>query len=92
MSTMSDGISAGAPANYWPELNALHAEFGRFLVENRESWVSPGKLAAVQDAVQDACGAICSNSSIGRDWIDGSRVVGGRSAAGDESPEPRMKL
>jgi hypothetical protein len=53
-----DGISAGAPANYWPELNALHAEFGRFLVENPDSWVSPEKMKMVQDAVHEACGAI----------------------------------
>ncbi len=53
-----DGISAGAPANYWPELNALHAEFGRFLVENPEAWVSAEKMMMVQEAVHEACGAI----------------------------------
>jgi len=53
-----DGIAAGAPANYWPELNALHAEFGRFLVQNPESWVSTEKMTLVQDAVREACGAI----------------------------------
>lgn len=53
-----DGISAGAPANYWPELNALHAEFGRFLLENPSSWVSPEKMTMVQNSVQKACGAI----------------------------------
>lgn len=53
-----DGIAVGAPANYWPELNTMHAEFGRFLLENPESWVSPQKLSFLQDAVHEACGAV----------------------------------
>ena len=53
-----DGISAGTPANYWPELNALHAQFGRSLLEHPDHWVSQEKLLMVQNAVHAACGAI----------------------------------
>jgi feruloyl esterase len=53
-----DGIPAGAPANYWPELNAFHADFLRFLREDPARWVSPAKLEAVQRAVREECGAV----------------------------------
>jgi feruloyl esterase len=53
-----DGIAAGAPANYWPELNALHADFLRFLREDPARWVSPEKLEMVQGAVREECGAV----------------------------------
>ncbi|WP_459662151.1 tannase/feruloyl esterase family alpha/beta hydrolase, partial [Novosphingobium sp. 11B] len=53
-----DGISAGAPANYWPELNAFGAKFGRFLMDNPGSWVSPEKLSMVQSAVLKTCGGV----------------------------------
>jgi hypothetical protein len=53
-----DGISAGAPANDWPALNALGAKFGRYLVDHPEAWVSAEKLQMVQDAVFKHCGAI----------------------------------
>jgi hypothetical protein len=53
-----DGISAGAPANAWPELNAISAKFGRFLMDHPDAWVSPAKLLTVQNAVQQHCGGI----------------------------------
>lgn len=53
-----DGVSAGAPANYWPELNALHARYGRTLLEHPEYWVPEAKLKMVESAVHKACGAV----------------------------------
>jgi feruloyl esterase len=54
---MYDGIAVGAPANYWPELNAMHAEFGRYLLANPEGWVSPEQAAMIGKKVAEACGA-----------------------------------
>jgi hypothetical protein len=53
-----DGIAAGAPASYWPELNAFHADFLRFLREDPARWVSPAKLEMVERAVRKECGAV----------------------------------
>lgn len=53
-----DGISAGAPAIHWPALNAISAKFGRYLMDNPGSWVSPEKLSMVQSAVLKACGGV----------------------------------
>jgi feruloyl esterase len=50
-----DGIVAGAPANYWPELNAYGAEFYRALLDDPDRWVSPAKLNMVNKAVVAAC-------------------------------------
>jgi hypothetical protein len=53
-----DGIAAGAPASHWPELNAFHEEFGRFLLEDPERWVSTAKSQMIHDKVAEACGAV----------------------------------
>jgi pimeloyl-ACP methyl ester carboxylesterase len=53
-----DGIVAGAPAYYWPELNAFGAEFYKNLMRNPGAWVSPEKLAVVNKATQAACHAV----------------------------------
>jgi hypothetical protein len=53
-----DGIVAGAPAYYWPELNAYGAEFYRNLMTTPGAWVSPAKLAMVNKASQAVCHAV----------------------------------
>ncbi len=55
---MFQGIVAGAPAAYWPELNASHAEYGKFLLSDPGHWVSQQKLDMAEAAVQEACGAV----------------------------------
>lgn len=52
------GIVAGAPAAYWPELNAMHADYGKFLLSDAGYWLSEAKLGAAQAAVHEACGSV----------------------------------
>lgn len=52
------GIVAGAPAYYWPELNAFGAQFYKNLVKTPGAWVSPVKLVMVNNATQAACHAV----------------------------------
>jgi feruloyl esterase len=53
-----DGVVAGAPAYYWPELNADGAEFYKNLMRNPGAWVSPAKLAMLNKATLAACHAV----------------------------------
>jgi feruloyl esterase len=53
-----DGIVAGAPAYYWPELNAFGAAFYKNLMSTPGAWVSPDKLAMVNKASHAACHAV----------------------------------
>lgn len=52
-----DGIIAGAPANYFTHLLAAAAWNMQAIQSNTESYISPAKIPAVNDAVLTACDA-----------------------------------
>jgi feruloyl esterase len=52
-----DGIIAGAPANYMTRLSAQYVWVGQALHKEAGSFIAPAKLAALHDAVLQACDA-----------------------------------
>ncbi len=53
-----DGIIAGAPANYWTHLLANAAWDELALTGDKDSFIAPRKLRAIQDAALAACDAL----------------------------------
>jgi len=53
-----DGIVAGAPANYWTHLLANAAWDTLALLGEKDSYISPKKLSAIQSAALAACDAL----------------------------------
>lgn len=52
-----DGILAGAPANFWTNLLSTGVYMGQALYAEPESYISSGKVPAIQAAVLNACDA-----------------------------------
>jgi feruloyl esterase len=50
-----DGIVAGAPAIYWPQLLATGASRLQRVIANPQAWISGAKLAAINKASLAAC-------------------------------------
>jgi feruloyl esterase len=53
-----DGIVIGAPANYWPLLNAFGANHYKYLLTDPDNWLSPEKLALINKASLAACNGV----------------------------------